>query len=48
MLITNKYFYTCESVINDLLVDPVAGQGYMIPILACQDKKIRILNDRGD
>lgn len=46
--IVDKYFYICDDKINDLIVAPVAGQMVMNPILACQDKQIRILSDVGE
>ena len=36
--VVNKYFYTCEDKINDIIVEHVAGQGFLNPILACRDK----------
>lgn len=44
----DKYFYICDDKINDLIVAPVAGQMVMNPIIACQDKQIRVLSDIGD
>lgn len=46
--IVDKYFYICDDKINDLIVAPVAGQMVMNPIIACQDKQVRILSDLGD
>ena len=46
--IIDKYYYTCKDKINDMVVAAVQGQNFMNPILACQDKLIRVLNDRGD
>lgn len=37
-----------EDKINDLIVAPVAGQMVFNPILACQDKQIRVLSDNGE
>ena len=46
--IINTYYYVSEDKINDLIVAPVAGQMVLNPILACQDKQLRILTDKGD
>lgn len=46
--IIDKFYYTCDDKINDMVIAEVQGQGYLNPILACQDKQIRVLNDRGD
>ena len=46
--ILDKYYYICDDKINDLIVAPVAGQMVLNPIMACQDKQLRILNDKGD
>jgi len=43
--IVDKYFFICEDRINDMLVTPVAGQMVNNPILACQDKSLRVLTD---
>ena len=31
-----------------MVVAPVQGQGFLNPVLACQDKQVRVLSDRGD
>lgn len=31
-----------------MVVASVQGQGFLNPVLACQDKLIRVLSDRGD
>ena len=46
--IINKYEYICDDKINDMVVAPVQGQGFLNPVLACQDKQVRVLSDRGD
>lgn len=43
--IVDKYFYICEDKINDMAIAAVAGQMVFNPILACQDKSIKVLND---
>ena len=45
--IKDKYYFICEDKINDLIVAPVQGQMVMNPIMACQDKLLRILDDQG-
>ena len=46
--IIDKYYYTCDDKINDMVVAPVQGKDYLNPVLACQDKLVRVLSDRGD
>ncbi len=36
--IIDKYYYTCDDKINDMVVAPVQGKDYLNPVLACQDK----------
>lgn len=43
--IVDKYFYICEDKINDMLIASVSGQLVLNPVLACQDKTIRVLVD---
>ena len=45
--IIDKYYYICEDKINDMVVAPVAGQMVLNPIIACQDKRLRVLHDNG-
>lgn len=46
--IIDKYYYICDDKINDLIVAPVAGQMVSNPIMACQDKQLRVLSDKGN
>jgi hypothetical protein len=46
--IVDKYYFICDDRINDLIVAPVAGQMVLNPIMACQDKQLRILSEKGD
>lgn len=46
--IIDKYYYTCDDRINDMIIAPVQGKDFLNPVLACQDKQVRVLNDRGD
>jgi hypothetical protein len=43
----DKYYYICDGKINDLVVAPVAGSAVLNPIMACQDKKLRVLSEKG-
>lgn len=46
--ILDKYYYTCDDKINDMIIAPVQGSSFLNPVLACQDKQVRVLNNRGD
>ena len=43
--IVDKFFYICEDKINDLIVAPVTGQLVFNPIIACQDKTVKVLHE---
>lgn len=45
--IKDKYYYICDDKINDMILAPVAGQMVLNPILGCNDKQIRVLNENG-
>lgn len=46
--IVDKYFYISDDKINDMHVSPVAGQMVFNPVLACQDKSMKVLTDKGE
>lgn len=43
--IVDKYFFICDDKINDMLVSSVSGQMVLNPVIACQDKTIKVLVD---
>eukprot|EP00357_Protocruzia_adherens_P027219 CAMPEP_0115022488 /NCGR_PEP_ID=MMETSP0216-20121206/31590_1 /TAXON_ID=223996 /ORGANISM="Protocruzia adherens, Strain Boccale" /LENGTH=658 /DNA_ID=CAMNT_0002395201 /DNA_START=192 /DNA_END=2168 /DNA_ORIENTATION=+ len=43
--ILDKYFYASDDIINDMVIDSITGTHVFNPILACQDKHIRVLHD---
>jgi hypothetical protein len=43
--IVDKYFFICEDKINDMVIATVSGQMVSNPVLACQDKALRVLVD---
>lgn len=43
--IQEKSFYICEDKINDMAVAPVTGQMVLNPVLACQDRTVKVLLD---
>lgn len=47
--IADKYFYTCEEQINELIVAqlPSSKEDNFNPVLACQDSTIKVLTNNG-
>ncbi|CDW85212.1 bardet-biedl syndrome 7 protein [Stylonychia lemnae] len=41
--IVDKYFYICDDRINDMVVTSVSGQMVLNPVIACQDKTLKVL-----
>jgi len=46
--ILDRYFYICEDRINDMVVASVSGQLVQNPVVACQDKTVKVLVEGED